>query len=325
MSSTDSDTEGDYTDAENIPTRVEQNIENILSRKPVFKKTSNMSRSNSMNTFRQQLSQFNSAPKVRSSGRLDDRKKIEDFCKELTSDFSMISRKMDCFISCLTGVFDKVEELESKIEAIDKKLAEHNQPGPSYANVTSSQIPATIDKNRIERLEQITSEEERKRRQLEIVVTHPSLNNESENLTGQVKTFLSSHMKMEPRLIDANLKAFKSRRQNSVKIVLSDTKFKRFIFSAKKDLRENHTELTNDLYVNENLTAHNYDLLKKLKTEKKRRADENLENFERIYSFEGKIYVKVKSTDDRNNAVYIPNQISLEKFLNNFNANTRND
>ena len=64
---------------------------------------------------------------------------------------------------------------------------------------------------------------------------------------------------------------------------------------------------------------------KKLKTEKKRRADENLENFERIYSFEGKIYVKVKSTDDRNNAVYIPNQISLEKFLNNFNANTRND
>ena len=110
-----------------------------------------------------------------------------------------------------------------------------------------------------------------------------------------------------------------------MKIVLSDTKFKRFIFSAKKDLRENHTELTNDLYVNENLTAHNYDLLKKLKTEKKRRADENLENFERIYSFEGKIYVKVKITDDRHNAVYIPNQISLEKFLNNFNANTRND
>ena len=88
-----------------------------------------------------------------------------------------------------------------------------------------------------------------------------------------IQTFLASQMKMVSRSIDANLKVFKSTRENTVKLSFSDIRFKRFIYKARKQLGENHPQLNENLYFNEHLTTLNYNILKKMKSERDRRKD----------------------------------------------------
>ena len=49
-------------------------------------------------------------------------------------------------------------------------------------------------------------------------------------------------------------------------------RFKVFLFRAKKELRINRARVYSDLFIDENLTALNYSLFKKLKSEKKNDA-----------------------------------------------------
>ena len=81
----------------------------------------------------------------------------------------------------------------------------------------------------------MTSEEERKRRSLEVTITHPDINNETENLENHARNFFSYHMKMDNRSVNANLKVHKCSCINSIRVTFSDVRFKRFIFSARKN------------------------------------------------------------------------------------------
>ena len=65
-------------------------------------------------------------------------------------------------------------------------------------------------------------------------------------------------MKMEARKIDANMRPHKFVTAHSVKVIFSDVRFKRFIFAAKKEIREQNRDLSNGLFINENLTSFNY-------------------------------------------------------------------
>ena len=70
----------------------------------------------------------------------------------------------------------------------------------------------------------------------------------------------------------------KTRRPHAVIDYLSDVKFKRFIYSY--------------IFFSDNLTSLNYKLYKELKLERYRLSSEGSPNYETVYSFEGKTYVK---------------------------------
>ena len=118
---------------------------------------------------------------------------------------------------------------------------------------------------------------------------------------------------MSPWEIDANVYVKKTRRPNTVILKLSDKKLKCFIYSARKTLR-NSSNLTG-LYINEYLSSYNYILLKKLKTEKKRRNENNLPNFNSVYFFEGRVFVKLRGTEQSREAIHMKNSNILMEFL----------
>ena len=82
-----------------------------------------------------------------------------------------------------------------------------------------------------------------------------------------------------------------------------------------KRLRQEDSNLGNDLYVNDNMTLHNYSLLKKMKQEKKRRSDANLPSFESLYVFEGKVFARKNKEDRETHSTWISNKQSMEKFF----------
>ena len=56
----------------------------------------------------------------------------------MSNDFTDIVRKFDIIMKCLSGVFDKLEELESRIDDIQAK--NQVQSTPSFATVTASTL-----------------------------------------------------------------------------------------------------------------------------------------------------------------------------------------
>ena len=78
---------------------------------------------------------------------------------------------------------------------------------------------------------------------------------------------------------------------NTVTITLSHHRFNVFLFQSKKELRINNAQVYCDLFINENLTSLKYSLFKKLKSEKNRRSENNLTNFEVVYIYQGKVFV----------------------------------
>ena len=58
-----------------------------------------------------------------------------------------------------------------------------------------------------------------------------------------------------------------------------------------------------DLYIYENLTANNFELLIELKHEKTSRIRQNNPSYETVYAFEGKVYVKRSKEDPINRLI----------------------
>ena len=164
-------------------------------------------------------------------------------------------------------------------------------------------------------MEYLSSEEERRKRNLEVSLKHPDIDLENENLDSHIRNFMSSRLKMEPRSIDSGLKTQKNSRNGSVKIMFSNIRFKRFLFGAKKKLRENSDDANINLFVNENLTSYNYSILKEVKEEHARRKASNLNNFFCVYSFDGKVYVKMSQSDERDAAIYLQNTKKMTELF----------
>ena len=314
----DSEEESDFhTDSdEESQNRVKKAVNSFISKKPVMNKTSK-SKADSFTELKSKLNKFTST-KPRQSTRLDTKKDAENVLREMKAEIEAVSKKFDTVIGCVLELFDKIESQDETIARLDARLTILESRPLSYANVVSSQQPehAPQTGDRLDRLEYLSSEENRKKRILEVTITHPDINKDTSDLKAHVREFLSNQLDLENREFDENMKVFKARRVNSLKIAFSDIRFKKFMYSArKKKLTENPSSLSN-LYISENLTSYNFRLLRSLKEEKKRRNDNNETNFDSVYSFEGRIFVKKVRSSDKNSSIPISSKKSMQDFLN---------
>ena len=274
------------------------------NKKPVFL-NANKSNSRNIKGKIKKMSETTSS-RERQSSRVDNRKQLEDYFKDLSADFSCMMKKFETILEAITNIYDRLDDLEKQVS---KKSAK-----PAVATYASALKSPEIA--RLEKVEQFTSEEERKRRILEVSITHPDIDPSQPNLPEHVKNFMAGKLRMENREIDSQFTAKKlSRRNNTVLVSFSEKKFKKFIFQAMKRLRQEDSNLGNDLYVNDNMTLHNYSLLKKMKQEKKRRSDANLPSFESLYVFEGKVFARKNKEDRETHSTWISNKQSMEKFF----------
>ena len=268
-----------------------------------------------MNSDSNVNSPINSSRSLRSTGR-DDRKKLEDFMSDISSDLVGIQKKFDSLMNCVSGILNRLENIESRLATLENK--ETNQP--SYSHAIQNGIPnESVSLPRIERLEFLSSEDERKNRLLQLTLTHPDIDNSHDSLNDHIKDFLCRTMKMNQREIDANLYAQKSPRLNTVLIKFSDRRFKIFLYSARKRLRNGEGDSLRNLYINEYLTSYNYDILKKLKQEKKRLEENGSPSFASVYSFEGRVFVKRNLDDATNQAIHVRNPTVMKEFISSIN------
>ena len=197
-----------------------------------------------------------------------------------------------------SAIETRISNLESKISTYEV-LPSDEQPEPTFAStvrgVSSLAAPRRtspqVTTDRIERLEFQSSEEERKRRLLQVTITHPNIDNKNPD-SSAVLGILRDQLKMDRREIDSNMRIAKFSRANTALLLLSHKRFKIFLFKARKRLRDSNANELNNLYLNEHLTTYNHQILMSLKNSKKLRSGEGLHTFASVYTFEGKVYVK---------------------------------
>ena len=122
-------------------------------------------------------------------------------------------------------------------------------------------------------------------------------------------------LKREQRTIDLSMSVRNISRDNTVLIIFSDRIFKLFFYSAKKSLRSAGHVSTNNLYVNGNLTSCNLSLLMKLKQEKNKFSSVGKTVFEVLYSYEGKVYVKMNKNDHSSFAIHVKKHSCINNLL----------
>ena len=264
---------------------------------------------------------------TRKSGRLEDRSSLMDTYKQIKNNMANINKRLDEFWEILNDTLDrmdaveerlsnvekfeerliKVEKLEDRILKIEEKSKNQPEDGQSYAGAVKSQPE---NSNRIEKLEFLNSEEERKKRILHASITHPTLNKNHDDLHAHVKSFFESTLQMDSRHIDSNFQARKGHNENNVIVSFSNKRFKIFMYDAKKLLRQSNSPAYQNLFINDDLTPYNFRILMDLKNYRKsiRRANDP---FRSIYTRDGRVFVKM-TTD---NATAIGTAVKNPTFL----------
>ena len=305
---TNSESDSDTDEPEEFSTTLRLEIEDFLAMAP-----------NNHETDLKTKLQSSRSTNVRSSSRIDDRKKLEDILKDLSSDFVNFQRKFDNALDCIAELLNRVESLEDRVANLEKKT-DVVKPQPSYAQVF--QNSSMEGSKRINRLEYISSENERKNRVLQIQITHPTINSSCENLAEHMKEFFSAKLKLPAREIDANFVARKGSRDNTAIVTMSDRRFKLFIYKSRRKLKLEEDSVCEELYINDNLTSLNYSLLKKLKEERNRLRSASLPVYDCIYTIDGRIYVKLKSSDANDCSKLIKSEEDIHKLLNGLNQDS---
>ena len=106
-----------------------------------------------------------------------DRHAILENFDDISGDIHRVHSKLDLLVSSLLDIITKVEKLENRVLALEKKIENLPETPVSYADAVAKN--SEISKNssaRLSKLEYISSEEERKRRLLQVTVKHPLLN-----------------------------------------------------------------------------------------------------------------------------------------------------
>ena len=134
---------------------------------------------------------------------------------------------------------------------------------------------AVQTQKRLNLLEFDSSEDERKKYSNDVLITHPDLNIGSEDAVEKVKRFFRTKLKMENRVMDANLLAKKATRANTVRVTLSNRRYKSFLFQTRKKLREETPIECENLYINDHLTPYNHKILIGLKNKRRTFTREN--------------------------------------------------
>ena len=299
---------------ESQSSRVQNACSSLLNAKPEFKL--NVKPNSVIRTKLNSCKSAKKSPrKLRSNGKTTDRKIIEESFQELSSYIMGVHRKLGVIVDSVLDVLDRMDALENRLNDIEDTLKKSKASEPSYANTV---ITGSSSNSRLDKLEYISSEEARKNRLIQISLTNPSFVNVSVNdLQTRTRDFFINVLRMSDREIDANFNVQKTKKENTVIVILSDKRFKKFIYVAKKKIRHELPETLDNIYINDNLTAYNHSLLMSLKRDRTIRRNEGRPTFDTVYTFEGKVFVKRCRSDRNEEAVYIKNKQLLEDFLKN--------
>ena len=221
----------------------------------------------------------------------------------------------------------RIFNLESKLST--NEISFSGEPSsPTFASTVRDvgsiptgprRVLSQANTDRIERLEFHSSEEERKRRLLQVTITHPNIDHKNPD-SSVISDILRNHLKMERREIDANMRIAKFSRANTVLLCLSHKRFKIFLFKSRKKLRDSNPAEPNNLYLNEHLTTSNHQILMSLKKSKKLRLDEGLPTFASVYTFEGKVYVKKVINSSNIDAIFVKTLSMATEITNDYAA-----
>lgn len=306
MVNSESDSDDNYSPL------VDNLADKFLSSKPIFEK-----RSKSRRKLSELKSKFeqNKAETPKKSARIDSKKKIEDYLKDLQQDFLRLAQKFESLYEIIPGIIESMEFLEDRVAGLEDKLCElQSKPSPSQVQVAPTPYRDALftnDSERLDKLEYLNSENDRKKRSLEVSLTDPSIDI-SENLMQKVENIFSNRLKMTRREIDANLNVRKARRENTVIVTFSQSRFKNFVFKARKRLREKNEPVTG-LFLNDNLTSYNHKILMELKRKRKNYSQVN-DPFSSIYSYDGRVFVKMKNASNTE-SINIKNLVQMKKFI----------
>ena len=295
-----------YTDASDDESHIASDIHSFLKKKPVYIRNSKGMSSSNINQLRSKLDRLTTNPAaVRDTrSKCDDKRKAEDLCKILQNELIGISSKLNSFGDIIRSLFDQFEKMEERFKKLDElekdltqlktkmeEVEKTSMAEKTYANAAAS-VGTNINSNtdRLAKLEYKASEEERKKRNLQVTLTHPSIDTQSTDLDLNIRGFLASYLKMNSREIDTAMIVKKSTRNYTINIFFSDLRFKKYLFAARKKLRTENPEATEGLFLNENLTSFNFGLLKKLKSERLK-ENSHIQKTSRLY-----IHMMVKFT-----------------------------
>ena len=221
-------------------------------------------------------------------------------------------------------ILDTIEELGNRVSLLEEELSKRSAtPKPIHNPTPYRDALVSNDCQRLSKLEFLNSEEERKKKSLEICLTHPTIHTSSDNIPHQVTQVFTSILKLEGRELDSNLKIRKSQRSNTAIVTFSDKRFKNFVFSARKQLRLSENDNDNTLFINDNLTSYNYNILMKLKNKRKSLENEN-NPFKSIYTHDGRVFVKLKRNNDAN-GTHIKTSSQLTTYLQELESSTATD
>ena len=238
--------------------------------------------------------------------------KVEDSLRELSNEALQFSQKLNCIIDSFISIVDTIETLDKRISVIE--AGNHNRgESQSYAAIASQTLKS--NDGRIGKLEYQNSEEDRKKRLLEVSITHPSINPGSNSLRVDTLNFFSEKLKMSNREIDQSFTVHKTSRNNTIIVRLTDRKFKLFLFNARKKLRLDNPSTVTDLYLNDNLSSYNFSILMTLKRLRSDRRNANKKVFETTYTIDGKIFVKMQRGDSNENAINIKTKCAIDKLI----------
>ena len=260
-----------------------------------------------------QLPSSGESVNLRNTASRRDRDKIDDSFKSLSDDIKNFQTKLNSIYDCVLSVLDSVESLQNRVKALE----DNSSSQTTTSNTYSAAILGDAEKSRqrLDRLEFLSSEDERKKRTLQVSVTHPSIDQNASDLENRLECFFQDVMKMPLREMDANTKVQKTGRANTVLVTFSAKRFKIFLFKARRRLRDENENLTENLYLNDNLTPYNFSILMSLKREKSRRSLENLPNFAAVYAIDGKVYVKMTRESSNQESIYVKSQSTVKEIL----------
>ena len=307
MSNSDDENSDNFVDC---PTN--DAADKLLSRLPSYRKVTNSRKKNS--ELRSMIPRQKNDAKKKST-RNEANKKAEDVIKEIKTDIANLLTKFDLLNNIYPAFVETFELMEDRLTAVESEISalktkSHNPPTP---NPTPFRDALTSnDSQRLNKLEYLNSEEDRKKRFLEICFTHPSFQSSSSNIPHeQLNDVLKTTLQLENREIDANIRVRKSKRENTLIATFSHQRFKQFVYRARKKIRTNGND--SNFYLNDNLTSYNHGILMKLKRDRKSYPNTS-DPYSSIYSFEGKVYVKLKREPNQN-GLHIKDVDQLSKFL----------
>ena len=299
-SNTDSEIEN-FSDCDSDVESTQKTIraaEEILKMKAEFLQK-NKSKTN-FGQLKSQLHQTKLPPKR--SERLDQKKDLDNYYKELQNQIASLQSSLDVFHKCFTSIFDNMEKQDARITELEyERHAQEERVSRLEKQVRSLQSKKskpdnyatavqTANTERINKMEIVVSEEERKKHLNDVLITHSDL---APDPVEKLDDLLRNTLGMENREIDANMQVKRMTRPNTVRITFSDKRFKTMLYKARKRLRTVNERSANQLYINDHLTNYNYRILMDLKKARKR-YNCNQDPFQSIYNFEGRIFIKLK-------------------------------